>query len=243
MGAEKFIDIKCRNKDIKPDCIVLVATIKALKYNDITKNNNIENGLSNLEAHINNLKKTNSNIIVCLNKYSDDNISDITLVENFCRKRQILFTLSTAYTDGGSGAIDLANKVLDILKNENDFKYYYDINDSIIDKIEKLSKNVYNAKDVVYTEEVKQKIDYLEKNNLTNLPICVAKTQYSLSDDKNKLGYPNNHTMHINDIRLYNGAGFITVFMGDIIDMPGLPKKPNYEKIGIDINNNIYGIN
>jgi len=242
LGAEKFIDIKCRKANIKPDCVILVATVKALKYNDVTNSNNLENGLSNLEAHINNLKKTNSNVIVCLNKYIDDTEEEINIIKEFCNNKSIKFAISSAYLDGGEGAIDLANMVLDTLNNENNFSYYYSTNDSIKDKIEKLSKNVYNAKDIEYTKEVQEKIDYLEKNNLSNLPICVAKTQYSLSDDKNKLGYPKDHTIHIKNIELYNGAEFITVFTGNIKDMPGLPNHSNYEEIGIDSNNNIYGI-
>lgn len=242
LGAEKFIDIKCRKANIKPDCVILVATVKALKYNDITNSNNLKNGLSNLAAHINNLKKTNSNIVVCLNKYIDDTEEEINIIKDFCNNKSIKFAISSAYIDGGEGAIDLANMVLDTLDSENDFNYYYSSSDSIKEKIEKLSKNVYNAKDVEYTKEVQEKIDYLEKNNLSHLPICVAKTQYSLSDDKNKVGYPEKYTIHIKNIELYNGAEFITIFTGNIIDMPGLPNHSNYEEIGIDDNNDIYGI-
>ena len=129
-----------------------------------------------------------------------------------------------------------------LLEKDNDFKYYYNDTDSIKEKIDKVSKNVYNAKNVVYDKIAEEKIDYLEKNNLSKLPICVAKTQYSLSDDKNKLGYPKNHTIHVKDIKLYNGAQFITIFTGNIIDMPGLPKNSNYENIDIDDNGNICGI-
>lgn len=242
LGAEKFIDIKCRKANIKPDCIVLVATTKALKYNDITKTNNLNNGLSNLEAHINNLKKTNSNIVVCLNKYNDDIEEEINIIKDFCKEKSVEFSVSEAYLTGGNGAIDLANKVLKLLEKDNDFKYYYNDTDSIKEKIDKISKSIYNAKNVVYDKIAEEKIDYLEKNNLSNLPICVAKTQYSLSDDKNKLGYPKNHTIHVKDIKLYNGAQFITIFTGNIIDMPGLPKNSNYENIDIDDNGNICGI-
>ena len=228
LGAEKFFDIKCRNANIKPDCVILVATIKALKHNG---NGSLDDGLCNLVAHINNLKKNNTNIVVCLNKYSDDLDEEIEVVRNCSIENGVSMEISTAYIDGGDGAINLANMVLEKLNNENDFKYLYDTNLSIKEKIEILSTNIYNANSVDYTEKANIEIDNIEQKGLSNLPICVAKTQYSLSDDKNKLGYPSNYSVTVKDIKLYNGAGFITVYLGDILTMPGLPIHPNYEDI------------
>ena len=238
LGAEKFFDIKCRNANIKPDCIVLVATVKALKYNG---NGNLVEGLSNLKAHINNLKKSNSNIVVCLNKYSDDKEEEIDIVKNCCSDNKVSFAVSTAYSNGSSGAIELANEVLKLVEKENDFKYLYDISSSIKDKINELATKIYNADGVIYTDKALEKIKELEDKNMPLMPICVAKTQYSLSDDKDKLGYPSNYKITVRDIRIYNGAGFITVYLGDILTMPGLSKKPNYENINI-IDDKIIGI-
>ncbi len=242
LGAEKFFDIKCRKANIKPDCIVLVATIKALKYNDNKKEDNLVNGICNLEAHIKNLKLTNSNIVVCLNKYDSDKEEEINLVKDFCLNNNVKFAVSTAYTDGGDGAITLAEEVLKTLENENNFSYVYEDNLSIKEKISALATKIYHANNVQYSDEALQKIHKLEEQNLSYLPICVAKTQYSISDDKNKLGFPKDYLINVKDIRLYNGAGFITVLLGDIMTMPGLPDNPNYEKINLDQENNIIGI-
>lgn len=249
LGAEKFLDIKCRFANIKPSCIVLVSTIKALKYNagikkDALLTENVEavkNGLCNLKAHIDNLKKFNINLVVCLNKYNTDYESEINIVKEYCDKENISFSISTAYSKGSHGAIDLANKVL---KNceERDLKYIYDLNDSLQEKLEKLAKEIYHASNVIYSDKALEEIDRLEKLGFGKLPICVAKTQYSISDDKDKLGYPTNYDIHVKNIKLYNGAGFITILLGDILTMPGLPKIPNYEKIDIDDNEEIVGI-
>ena len=242
LGAEKFFDIKCRQGNIKPDCVVLVSTIKALKYNDINKENNLKSGIVNLGAHIENLKKMNSNIVVCLNKYENDTNEEIEFVKDYCEKYDVKFAISTAYIEGGMGAMSLAKEVLNTLTIENKFKYLYDDNLSIKEKIEKIAIEIYRAKDVEYSQIALNKIKELEKNNLSDFPICVAKTQYSLSDDKDKVGLPNGYTIHVVDVRVYNGAEFITVLLGDIMTMPGLPKQPNYEKIGLDNNDNIIGI-
>ncbi len=249
LGAEKFLDIKCRFANIKPSCIVLVSTIKALKYNAgikkdalLTENvDAVKNGLCNLKAHIDNLKKFNINLVVCLNKYNTDYDSEINIVKEYCDKENISFSISTAYYKGSHGAIDLANKVL---KNceERDLKYIYDLNDSLQEKLEKLAKEIYHASNVIYSDKALEEIDRLEKLGFGKLPICVAKTQYSISDDKDKLGYPTNYDIHVKNIKLYNGAGFITILLGDILTMPGLPKIPNYEKIDIDDNEEIVGI-
>ena len=249
LGAEKFLDIKCRKASISPDCIVLVATIKALKYNaGVTKENIlVENvdavraGICNLEAHLSNLEKFGVPIVVCLNSYDTDTSLEQQVVIDWCKERGVLVAVSTAYRDGGEGAITLALTVEDALTIPGDFHYLYEDSDSIYDKIYKLATEIYHANKVEYSEEALNKISILEKNNLSYLPICGAKTQYSLSDDAKKLGNPTNYSIYVRDIELYHGAGFITVLFGDILRMPGLPKHPNYEKIDL-VDNEIIGL-
>ena len=249
LGAEKFFDIKCRKAGLKPDCVVLVTTIKTLKYNslvskeDILKPNTekVKEGLPNLIVHIENMKKLSTNVVVALNKYSTDTVEEINIVKEYCEQNNILFAISDAYTNGSEGAIELANKVEEALEKENKVNYIYELNDSIKDKIEKISKEIYRTEDVEYSEEANKIIDYLERNNMSNLPICVAKTQYSLSDDAKKLGAFYQHTIHVRDIKIYNGAGFIVVYLGDIISMPGLSRKPNYLNIDV-VDNKIVGL-
>ena len=249
LGAEKFLDIKCRKATLSPDCIVLVATIKALKYNaGVTKENIlVENvdavraGICNLEAHVSNLEKFGVPIVVCLNSYDTDTSLEQQVVIDWCKERGVLVAVSTAYRDGGEGAIPLALAVEDALTIPGDFHYLYEDSDSIYDKIYKLATEIYHANKVEYSEEALNKISILEKNNLSYLPICGAKTQYSLSDDAKKLGNPTNYSIYVRDIELYHGAGFITVLFGDILRMPGLPKHPNYEKIDL-VDNEIVGL-
>lgn len=241
LGAEKFFDIKCPVADIKPSAVVLVATIKSLKYNagvsreDILKENkeSVQLGLPNLEVHIDNLKKFHVPFVVCLNKFATDTESEIEVVRAFCEEKQVPFTMSTAYVDGGNGAIDLAKKVLELTKLENHFAPLYDTNQSILSKISILAKEIYHADNVVYSEKAKMKIQALDISTHKNLPICIAKTQYSISDDSKKLGYPKDYTLHVSDVRIYSGAGFITVLLGSIMTMPGLPEVPNYEQIDL----------
>lgn len=239
LGAEKFFDIKCRVGNIKPDCIVLVTTIRSLRFNG---EDNLEKGLSNLEAHIDNLKQNNSNIVVCLNKFATDKESDIEVVKGFVKSKNTPFALNTSYIDGGEGSISLAKEVLCLLQNENKFKYLYDVNRNIKEKISDLAQKVYHADKVEYSQRSLDVIDDIESKELTNLPICIAKTQYSLSDDKTKLGNPQHTTIFVKDIKVYYGAGFITVLLGNILTMPGLPETPNYEKISLDKDNHIIGL-
>lgn len=239
LGAEKFLDIKCRKANISPDCVVLVATIKALKYNggiskeDISTENvaALKEGLPNLGRHIENLKKYGVPVVVCLNKYITDTDAEILMVSNYCRDLGASFSISTAYIDGGAGAIDLANKVIDCCKREKHFKLLYEDNLSLTEKIEKVCTEIYHASDIKYSEVALEKIKNLEQNSKSNLPICVAKTQYSFSDDAKKLGAPVDFSVLVRDVCLYNGAEFVTVLLGDIMRMPGLPIVPNYEKI------------
>lgn len=249
LGAEKFLDIKCQSSGLKPSAIVLVATLKALKYNggvekdDILKENPdaLLKGCENLKAHIENLKTYNIPLIVCLNKYDTDTETEIELVKEFCKKYDVLVETSTAYTDGGKGAINLANSVLKIIDNKRELMHPYNLTDNIPTKIEKLATIIYHAKKVNYTKEALSNIKKLENTKYEFLPICVAKTQYSLSDDAKKLGNPRDFEITVRDIILYAGAGFITILLGDIMTMPGLPKIPNYEKINIE-NGQIVGL-
>lgn len=241
LGALKFFDIKCRNNNLMPDVTVLVTTIKALKYNG---NGDIYVGIQNLQAHLDILSKMTKNIVVCLNKYNDDTEDDIKYVEDYVIARNYRFAVSTSYVDGSRGAIALAKEVI-ALDKENEYKEHYnelyDVDDELETKISKIIKDVYHAANINYSDLAKEKINDLKDNNLDKLPICIAKTQYSISDNKELLGNPSNYDVTIKDIKIYNGAGFITIYLGDIITMPGLPKEPNYEKIDID-GNEIIGL-
>jgi formate--tetrahydrofolate ligase len=237
LGALKFFDIKCRETGLMPDATVLVTTIKALKYNG---NDNIEEGIVNLKAHIDILKNMTKNIIVCLNKYDNDTDEDIAFVEKYCKSEKVKFAVSTAYKDGGVGAIPLAEEVLAITNKEK-YKKLYDVKEPVEDKIDRIVKDLFKASKVNYSEEAKNILSSLKENNLDNLPVVVAKTQYSISDNKDVLGNPENYEVTVRNVKLYNGAGFITIYLGSIIAMPGLPKKPNYEKIYLE-DNEIVGL-
>ena len=249
LGAEKFLDIKCRLNDISPDCVVLVATIKALKYHggvnkeDVLNKNDeaLKNGLCNLKRHIDNLKLYGVNLIVCLNKFDTDTDSEIEIVKNYVEGLGIRFSVSTAYTQGGEGAISLAKEVIDACSQKYDFKLLYSNDDSLKDKIESVVKNIYHAGSIKYEEDALKEIEYLEKNNKGNLPICIAKTQYSFTDNAKIVGAPNDFEVTVRDVKLYNGAGFITILLGNIMVMPGLPRIPNYEHIDF-IDNRVVGL-
>ena len=250
LGAEKFFDIKCRNANLIPDCVVLVTTIKALKYNggakkdEITKPNlkQLQEGISNLDAHIENLLKQNSNLIVALNKYDTDTKEELEFVENHLKELNIPFSLCEEYAKGEDGCIDLAKQVIEITKTPNEFKFLYDENLSIREKIEILCIEIYKARTIKFSEKALEKIDLYESINKDKLPICVAKTQYSLSDDPKKLGYPKDNDLVVTDLNLYSGAGFITILLNNMILLPGLAKHSNYENIKLDDNNKIVGL-
>jgi len=243
LGAEKFLDIKCKNNNLKPNTIVLVATVKALQYNGVgeTDLDKLKTGLANLKVHTQNLKQYNVPLVVCINKYSDNTDEEINIIREFCANENVKVETSTAYIDGGKGAIDLANSVIELCNESSNFTPLYQDNESIKTKIETIATKIYHASKVEYSGEALEMISRIEKWNLDKLPICIAKTQYSISDDAKKLGYPKDFTVTVKDVRLYNGAGFITVLLGDIMTMPGLPTKPNYEQIDI-IDNQITGI-
>lgn len=223
LGAEKFLNIKCKNNDIFPSAIVLVATVKALNYS----------GFENLKVHVENLKKYNVPLVVCLNKYKDDKEEEIEKVKKYVENLNVSFSVSTAYQDGGEGAISLAKTVIEKTKEKNNFSPLYSDDMNIKEKINILCKEIYHAGKVNYSDLALKEIEKLEKLKLDKYPICVAKTQYSISDDPKKIGYPKDYEINVKNIRLYNGAGFITVYLGNIMTMPGLPKKPNYEEIDL----------
>ena len=250
LGAEKFLDIKCRKGNLKPNVIVINATIRSLKYNGgmskselNTKNMDyLEKGICNLKVHIENMKKYLDNIIVCLNKFSFDDEEEIRYVKKYCEDLECEFAISSSYENGGEGALDLAKKIALLCTKEKDFHLLYDENDSIKNKIEKISKEIYHARKVNYLKDALENIKEIEKLKLDKLPICVAKTQYSISDDPKKLGYPNNYEITVRNLKVNSGAGFIVVYMGKIMTMPGLSKNPAYENMHIDDNGVIDGL-
>ncbi len=239
LGAVKFLDIKCRLNNLKPDCIVLTTTIKALKYNG---ENNIALGISNLSAHIDLLSKFNIKPIVCINKYDNDNINEIKAVTNYLDKINIKYAISTGYNDGSSGSEQLAKLVIEECDTEKYISNIYDLEDILEDKIEKTFSSLYSASAIEYSSEALNMLKIIKKNNINNLPICISKTQYSISSDSKLLGYPKNNKFIIKNIEINNGAGFIVILTGSIIRMPGLSKDSNYTKIDV-INNKIINLN
>ena len=251
LGAEKFLDIKCRNLDIKPDAVVIVATIKALKYHggipkeDITNENieGLDKGLHNLYCHIDNIKnKFGLNVIVALNKYSHDTDKEIKYLEDKLAQHDVSLSIVTSYTEGSSGAIDIANTLVELTNQPSTLNYIYDINESIESKIEKIATKVYHAKGVIYDDKATEQIKELVKLGYDKLPICIAKTQYSLSDDPKNLECRNDYNIRIRSIEIKNGAGFIVALAGKIMTMPGLPKVPAAENITLNENMEIEGI-
>ena len=250
LGAEKFMDIKCRKGDLKPDCVVLTATVRALKYNggcpkDEVSDGSIEYlklGLPNLEVHIENLLKYTKNLVVVLNKFNTDTDEEIDLVKELCQEKGVDFSVSEAYLKGGIGALSLASKVKEICERDGEFHTLYDTELSIKDKIDTICKEIYHAGTITYSDKALASIEYINSIEENDLPVCIAKTQYSISDDPNKLGYPKDYEVTVRDIEVRTGSGFIVAYLGKILTMPGLPKVPNYEKIDLDDEGNILGI-
>ena len=251
LGAEKFLDIKCRKADIKPDAVVIVATIKALKYHGGAEKEKIqeenmqalENGMNNLYKHLQNIKeKFGLNVIVAINKYNTDTNEEIQFIESALQEKQIPVSLVEGWAKGGEGAIDIANKLIELTEKEEEFKYIYDLQDDIKTKIEKVSKEIYGAENVEFADEALKEIQKIEKLGFKNFPICIAKTQYSFSDDAKNLKCKEPFTIHIREINLKAGAGFVVAMAGKIMTMPGLPKIPAAESIDIDKEGNIVGI-
>ena len=251
LGAEKFLDIKCRKTGLKPDAVVIVATIKAIKYHGgvekekIQEENieGIEKGIDNLYKHIDNIKnKFGLNVIVALNKYASDTEKEIEYIKEKLANKNIELSVVEGWAKGGDGAIDIANKLVKLSQQPNEFKYIYNDSDSIKEKILKIAKNIYYAKDVKYSEEAEKQIENIEKMGYAKLPICIAKTQYSFSDDPKNLECKDDYNINVRGVELKNGAGFVVVLAGKIMTMPGLPKVPAAESIDIDEDGEIVGI-
>ena len=243
LGAEKFFDIKCRLAGLKPDAVVLVATIRALKYNggvakqDLNSENldALKKGIVNLEKHIENLQKYGVPVVVTLNSFMTDTEDEISYVRSFCEERNCEFALSTVWEKGGEGGIELAQKVLETLeKKESHFKLLYPDEMPLKDKIETVAKEIYGADGVQFSPAALKQLQKLTELGFGNLPVCMAKTQYSLSDDPSKLGRPQNFEISVREVYVSAGAGFVVVLTGAVMTMPGLPKKP--AAFGIDVN-------
>ena len=251
LGAEKFLDIKCRMADLKPDAIVLVATIRALKYNGGVKKEDLstpnldalKDGICNLEKHIENLQKYGVPVVVTLNAFITDSEEETAYVRDFCKERNCDFALSKVWEKGGEGGIELAEAVLDTLENkESNFHVIYDENIPITEKIATIAKEIYGADGVNYAGNAMTQIKRLESLGFGNLPICMAKTQYSLSDNEKLLGRPNGFSITVREVYVSAGAGFIVVLTGNVMTMPGLPKKPAAYSIDVDENGMITGL-
>ena len=229
MGALKFFDIKCRYNNIYPDVVVINSTIKSLKYHG---NGSLGKGIENLEYHIDLMKKFNSNVIVSLNKFRDDLDTEIAYVENFVKNKNCTFVISTMYSDGEDGCIELAKEIFNL--RDNSIKYeIYNENDSIYEKINKVC-NLYGCNIINYSDEIKQKLDEIMESKFNKLPICIAKTPSSITDDSKILGRPVNFTMTITDVNISAGAGFIVIEMGNIMMLPGLAKESNYKRMHVE---------
>ncbi|MBQ9156471.1 MAG: formate--tetrahydrofolate ligase [Eubacterium sp.] len=251
LGAEKFMDIKCRMADLKPDAVVLVATVRALKYNGGMPRNDLatENldalakGICNLEKHIENLQKYGVPIVVTLNSFLTDTQAEYEYIRNFCEERGCEFALSEVWAKGGEGGIDLARKVLKTLdEKESQFHVLYEDQLPLKEKIEKVAKEIYGADGVTYAPAASKMLDKITEMGYGNLPVCMAKTQYSLSDDQNKLGRPTGYDINVRDAYVSAGAGFVVILTGAIMTMPGLPKKPAAYSIDVDDEGKITGL-
>ena len=251
LGAEKFLDIKCRKAELKPDVVVCIATMKALKYHggvakEEVQNENImalERGMNNLFKHIDNLQNVYGlNVIVAINKYTYDTEKEINYLKEKLQEKGIELSLVESWEKGGEGATDLAEKVVKLAEKEHKFKYAYELNESIKNKIEDVAKKIYGAESVEFSEEAEKEIEKIEKLGYGNMPVCIAKTQYSLSDDQKNLECNEPFSIHIREIHLRAGAEFVVAIAGKIMTMPGLPKMPAAEKIDLDEDGNIVGI-
>ena len=251
LGAEKFLDIKCRKANLKPDAVVCVATIKALKYHGGMPKENIKNesieylakGFENLEKHVDNLKnRYGLNVIVAINKYTYDTEAEIKFLQDKLREKGIDLSLVESWEKGGEGAIDLAQKIVELAQKTSNFKFAYELNETIENKIKAVAQKIYGAEDVEFTETAQLHIKEIESLGYGKLPVCIAKTQYSFSDDPKNLECTEPFNIHVQDVVLKAGAEFIVVLTGKIMTMPGLPKTPSAENIDLDENENIIGI-
>jgi hypothetical protein len=250
LGAEKFNDIKCRLGGLSPSACVIVTSVRSLKYHaglgidEISKENlpYLEKGFRNLEIHIENMRKFGENIIVAINKFESDSKEEIALLKKLTSKTGIKAIETSVFTDGGEGGIKLAEELVELCKNKNDFKYLYDTKQSIKEKIATIAREIYRAKGVVYSKKCEKDIKRIEALGYEQMPICIAKTPYSLSDDPNININEEDYEINIREIRINAGAGFLVAYTGNVLTMPGLPKDANAYKIDLDANNEIVGL-
>lgn len=250
LGAEKFLDIKCRFAGLKPSCIVLVSTVRSMKYNggvpktDLIGENMeaLEKGSVNLGAHIDNLKKFGVPVVVAINHFYADTDKEIDFVKSFCESKGADFAVTKCFAEGGEGSKELAEKVIDACEKESDFHHLYDLDMPLYDKVETIAREIYGADGVDYTKEAKKSIDEFIALGADKIPVCMAKTQYSLSDNPTQLGRPENFRITVSSASLSNGAGFIVLQTGSIMTMPGLSKAPAAYRIDIDENGNTVGL-
>ena len=251
LGAEKFFDIKCRYAGLKPDCVVLVATIRALKYNggvpktELTAENleALSKGIVNLKAHIENMKKYGVPVVVAINHFYTDTDAEVEFIKNFCKENDTPVAFSDVFLKGGEGGIELAKAVVDAVENNvSNFKPLYDEKLPIKEKLNIIAKEIYRADGVIFTAKAEKEIAKIEELGYGNIPVCVAKTQYSLSDDPTKLGKPENFEITVRDVKLSAGAGFVVALTGDIMTMPGLPKVPAANNIDVASDGTISGL-
>lgn len=250
LGAEKFLDIKCRFGGLKPDCIVLVSTVRSMKYNggvakEDLKEENLEalkKGSANLGAHIDNLHKFGVPVVVAINHFYADTQAEIDFIEDYCKSKGAEFAVTKCFAEGGAGGTDLAEKVVSACEKENDFKFLYDLDMPLYEKIEKIAKEIYGADGVDYTKQAKTALDGFIKLGADKMPVCMAKTQYSLSDNPKLLGKPEHFRITVSSASLSNGAGFVVCQTGNVMIMPGLSKSPAAYRIDIDENGNTVGL-
>lgn len=250
LGAEKFLDIKCRYAGIAPSCIVIVATCRALKYNggvpkaEVSKTNldALKKGIVNLGVHIDNMNKYGVPVVVAINRFYTDSEEELKYIEDYCHQRGAEFALSDVFCEGGNGGVDLAKKVVEACEKPSDFKLLYDNDLTIKEKMNRIATEIYGADKVNYTPQAEKALKDVVALGGDKLPVCVAKTQYSLSDNPALLGAPKGFDITVRDVRISNGAGFVVVYTGNIMTMPGLPKVPAANKIDVDENNVISGL-
>ncbi len=250
LGAEKFFDIKCRYAGLKPSCVVLVSTVRSMKYNGGVKKENLkeeniealEKGSANLGAHIDNLKKFGVPVVVAINHFYADTQAEIDFVEHFCIEKGAEFAVTKCFEQGGAGSVDLAEKVVSACEKENNFAQLYPLDMPVYDKIERIAKEIYGADGVEYTKQAKKAIDGYIELGADKLPVCMAKTQYSLSDNPTLLGRPEHFTITVSSASLSNGAGFLVCQTGNVMTMPGLSKSPAAFNIDIDENGDTVGL-
>ena len=251
LGAEKFLDIKCRMAGLKPDCIVVVATVRALKYNggvpkaELSAENvpALEKGVANLRAHVENMHKYGVPVVVAINRFGTDTDAELQVIDDCCKSLGVEYALSEVFAKGGEGGVEFAKTVCKVIdETESQFKPIYDLDKTVEEKIETIAKTIYGADGVSFTNQAMKSLKDIKALGGDSMPVCIAKTQYSLSDNAALLGRPTGFTITIRDLRLSNGAGFVVAYAGDVMTMPGLPKVPSAEKIDVGEDGKIHGL-